>query len=385
MAEVREAGGSAGDGRLSNAGSSATAVPRLLRDMAAWSWRLLLVAAAFYLVWRVLGQVSLLAIALLAALAFTALLEPVHHLLDRVLPRVLAALLSVVLLLAGIALLLMFVVSQGRAGLSSIVDQASSLVNQLADVANRSSSGQKLGVDQLQQDALNYLAAHRNTLALEAFSGARRIVEGLAGVVLGVFLLVYFLYDGAGIWQFLVRLVPAQRRVRVDIAGHQAWRRIGGFVRGTTLIAVFHGVFIGGVLLLLGTPLAVPLAVLIFLGSFIPIIGAFAFGGLALLVVLLTGGVGPGILFLVVLVTDSQIEAHLLQPFLVGRYVKLHPVAVAVSLTAGGLLAGIPGAIFAVPLVSAADGAFRALRTVPTSVRQRPKEPSDQVRPVVDG
>lgn len=367
------------DGRLSDERPSATAVPRLLRDAAAWSWRLLLLAGAVYVVWFALGQVSLLVLALLGALFFTALLEPVVRALAHVTPKVLAALLSVLLLLGLIALLGWFVVRRGSADVSDIIDQTSGVVTQLGDVLARLTNSQDVGLQQLEDNILGYLNDNRGTLALEAVSGAQRIVEVLAGGVLGIFFLIYFLYDGGGIWRFLVGLAPAQRRLRIDEAGHRAWQRVGGFVRGTTLIALFHGVFIGGLLLLLGVPLAIPLALLIFVGSFIPIIGAFLFGGLALLVTLLTQGFGPGLIFLAILLLDNQIEAHVLQPFLVGRYVKLHPVAVAVALSAGGLLAGVPGAIFTVPLVSAADGAFRALRAVPGSAKVHPEQaPDDQ-------
>ncbi len=387
-------GGSAGqaqqdgralDGRLSDERPSSTAVPRVLRDLAAWSWRLLLVAAAFYVVWIVLSQVSLLVLALLGALFFAALLEPLQNLLGHVLPRVLASFLTVILLLAGIGLLGWFVVRRGAADASSVIDDANGVVTQLGDAVKRLPGSPNVDVERIQNDVLNYLNDNRSSLALSAVSGARTLVEVLAGAVLGIFFLIYFLYDGAGIWRFLVGLAPQQRRLRVNEAGHRAWRRVGGFVRGTTVIALFHGIFVGGLLLLLDVPLAVPLALLIFVGSFIPIVGAFAFGGLALLVVVLTQGFGPGLLFLAVLVVDNQIEAHVLQPFLVGRYVRLHPVAVAVALTAGGLVAGIPGAIFAVPLVSAADGAFRVLRSEPGSRKVHAEPADDGAQPAEQG
>lgn len=366
-----------GDGQLSNERTSATAVPRLLRDAAAWSWRLLLVAGAGYVLWLVLGEVSLVVLALLGALFFTALLEPIVNLFVRILPRSLAAILAVLLLVAGLGLLGWFVGAQGSSDFSMITDEASGLVTQLADVLNKLPNSEDFGIDGLQEDLLTYLSDNRGTLAMDAVSGLRQAVEVATASVLGIFFLIYFLYDGAGIWRFVVGLAPEQRRVRVNGAGHRAWRRVGGFVRGTTLIALFHGTFVGALLLLMGVPLAIPLALLIFVGSFIPIIGAFLFGGLALIVVLLTQGFVPGLLFLAILVLDNQIEAHVLQPFLVGRYVRLHPVAVALALSAGGLVAGVPGAIFAVPLVSAADGAFRALREVPTSAKRHPEEQDD--------
>lgn len=355
--------------RLSRRDDSATVVPTVLRDGAAWSWRVLLVGLAVYVLVQLLMQVGLLVLALLGALFFTALLQPVVHLLGRLhLPRLLAvfgAVLFLVLVLLGAGVL---AEQRGATVVPALVDQASSLVRQLGDVVRNTPLTDVVQVDKLQGEALSYLSDHRTDLLLDFLAGARLLVEVATATVLGLFFLLYFLYEGSGIWGWLVRLIPAARRQRVDYAGRRSWQRVGGFVRGTFLIAIFHGLFIGTALWLLDVPLFLPLAVLVFLGSFIPLIGALLFGGLAVIVTLLSQGIVPGLIFLAVLITDSQIEAHILQPFLVGRYVRLHPVAVALAISAGGLLAGVAGAIFAVPLLSAIDAVVRTLHDPPTAV-----------------
>lgn len=357
--------------RRSSGWDARTAVAPVLRVAAAWTWRLLLLALAAYLLVDLLSRLALLVLPLVAALFFTALLHPLAQLFRRVrLPRSLAAILAVLVaagVLVGVGI---FTVQRGASAFPSLVDQASGVVSQAGDLVRRLPfvHGDTLRVDRLQQQVLDYLSAHRNTLTQDAFTGLRFLLEVLAAIVLGIFFTLYFLYDGEGIWSWLVRLVPEDRQERVGAAGREMWRRVGGFVRGTFLIALFHGIVVGSVLWVLGVPLIAPLALLVFLGSFIPLIGALIFGGFALLVTLVSNGFVPALVFLVVLLVENQIEAHVLQPFLVGRYVHLHPVAVVVAIAGGGLLAGVPGAVVAVPLVSAVHGATQVLRRRPSSV-----------------
>lgn len=359
-------------GRRAPRPEGATAVPGAVRDAASWTWRLLLLALAAYLLVDLMGRLTVLVLPLLGALFFTALLQPVASgLRDLRLPRSLAALLAVLLLAVVVAAVAVFAGLRGSSAVPELVDQAGGVVTHLGDLVRRTplGNGNQMSVDRIQQNVLDYLAAHRNTLLQEVLAGLRLLLETLAALVLGVFFTLYFLYDGEGIWAWLVGLVPEARQERVDLAGRQAWRRVGGFVRGTFVIAAFHGIVVGIVLWLLGTPLIFPLALLVFVGSFIPIVGAVVFGGLALLVTLVSQGVVPALIFLVVLVIENQVEAHVLQPFLVGRFVRLHPVAIAVVITGGGLLAGVPGAIVAIPLVSAVHGAVKVLRRTPSLTR----------------
>lgn len=351
------------------------AIPGWLSTGSALVGRLLVLSLAAYLFVVLLSRLTLIVLPLLAAVLFAALLAPVDNALRRMrLPRAVAALLSVSVALAVLGGVGYLVVIRAVDSYPALVDQAGSVVNRISDLARRlpGVNGSST-VTSLQTQALDYLATHRNALASQTVTGLRLVAEVLTAVVATIFFTAFFLYDGQQMWGWFVDLLPRERRAVVSEAGDEAWRRVSGFVRGTFLIAVFHGIVIGFTLELLGTPLAVPLGLLVFVGSFIPIVGAVVFGGLAVLVTLVTNGLIPGAIILVVLVVENQAEAHLLQPFLVGRYVHLHPVAVAVSIGGGGLLAGLAGAIVAVPLVAASYGAVQVFaRARPTELIAAP-------------
>jgi predicted PurR-regulated permease PerM len=220
---------------------------------------------------------------------------------------------------------------------------------------------QAKNVDNLQNTITKWLDSHRSSVASGLVTGVSVVSEVLVGAVLALFSTFFLLYDGRRIWMFCVRLLPRTGHARADAAAISAWDRISGFVRGTFLIACFHGLVMGVSLAAMGVPLVAPLALLVFLGSFIPIVGVVIFGGLAVLVTFGTKGLVLALVLLGILVVANQIESHVLQPFLVGRYVHLHPLAVALAITAGSVLGGIVGAILAVPVVSATDAVIRSL------------------------
>src|SRR5262249_30548279 len=154
------------------------------------------------------------------------------------------------------------------------------------------------------------------------------------------FIAFFLLYDGERIWQWLISPLPPRESHRVDLAGRSAWITVTGYVRGTAVIAIIHGVVIGLVVSLLGVPLAIPLGVLVFLGAFIPFIGALGAGGLAVLVTFGSQGWPAALILLGVLLAQSQLEANLLQPAIVGRYVRLHPLAIGLAFAVGTVLGG---------------------------------------------
>ena len=219
-------------------------------------------------------------------------------------------------------------------------------------------------MNQLVDGFVSWLQDNRLAVVQDVLAVGRVAAEALTGAVVTVLLTFFFVVDGPRMWGWLVRLVPSPVQGSVNGAGHRAWGVLSGWIRGSAVIAVFHGVVIGLTLWLLGTPLVLPLTVLVFVGSFIPIVGALVFGGLALLVTLLTQGLVPAVIFLVVLLVDDQIEAHVLQPFVVGRTVHLHPVTIVLVLVVGGALGGIIGAILAVPFTAAASASTKYLTGV---------------------
>jgi predicted PurR-regulated permease PerM len=222
--------------------------------------------------------------------------------------------------------------------------------------------------DKLSSNIAQAVKNNESALVTGAIATLTTLGELLGGLLLVLLSTFFFLRDGERIWGWLVSLLPKPAHRRVDHAGRVGWSTFGGYMRGVVLIALFHAVTITIVLLVVRVPLAPALGVLIFLGSFIPLIGLTVTGGLCVAVALLEHGVAAAITVGVAIILLVQIEGHVLQPLIMSRTVEVHPLAVAVSVLTGTTVAGIPGALIAVPLVAFVNTAVRALRTdlVPT-------------------
>lgn len=191
------------------------------------------------------------------------------------------------------------------------------------------------------------------------------LVEVITGLLLAMFATLFLLYDGKRIWLWSLKLVPAAARPGVAGAGPRAWRTLTAYVRGTMIVAMIDAVFIGVGIHFLGVPLAVPIGVVIFLSSFVPLVGAVVSGALAVVVALVTEGVFTALMALMVVLLVQQIEGHVLQPFILGRAVRVHPLAVVLAVATGGIVAGIGGAVVAVPLVAVGNTVVGYLRAHP--------------------
>lgn len=202
---------------------------------------------------------------------------------------------------------------------------------------------------------------NRDALTSGALSTAATVGEIAAGTALALFALIFFLYDGPVIWRFLLRAAPRVRRERVDVAGRRSFACLVGYVRATALVAVVDAVGIGLGLAIVGVPLVVPLAALVFLGAFVPTVGAVLTGGVAVLVALVANGPIPALVVLLVVIGVQQLEGHVLQPLLLGRAVRLHALAVVLAVAAGVVVAGITGALLAVPLLAVLNTAVKSL------------------------
>jgi predicted PurR-regulated permease PerM len=181
----------------------------------------------------------------------------------------------------------------------------------------------------------------------------------LAGLLITLFVLVFFLLEGERIWRFLVGLLPRQARPAADGAGRRGWTSLVSYVRVQVLVAAVDAVGIGAGAAILGVPLALPLGILVFVASFIPVVGALVSGVVAVLLALVANGLVNAVIMLVIVVAVQQIESHVLQPLIMGRAVSLHPVAVILAVAAGSYIAGIPGALFAVPTLAVTNSAVR--------------------------
>ena len=341
------------------------AVPRVLRVSAALGWRLLVVVAALYVIGVVASYLAPVVVPVAAALLLAALLSPaVHHLTARRVPRGVPPLLVMV---AGLALLggvLTFVVITFVRGVPALADQLTASVDTV--VGWLSTGPLQLSPQQLsgvQAQVLDTLSANRSAITAGALTTATTLGQIVTQTLLALFTLVFFLHGGAGIWQFLLGVVPDDVRTRVDVAGRRGTAALVSYVRATAVVAVVDAVAIGIGLAVLGIPLAVPLAALVFLGAFVPIVGAVVAGGVAVLIALVADGAVAALIVLGIIVAIMQLEGHVLQPLLLGRAVKLHPLAVVLAIAAGLVVAGIAGALFAVPLLAVLNSGIRSLRS----------------------
>jgi predicted PurR-regulated permease PerM len=348
--------------REPDAGGRRLPVPPLLGDLTSWAWRLVLLGGTAWLALLVAERLALVVLPLLAALLLCALLSPGVRVLRRWgAPRAIAVAVVAILACAVLGGVMTWVVSRGIADYPELVDRFTAAVDRLPVNAELLRSWQRDLTDQLQQ--------HRGAAAEVVTSGVQTAGEVVTALVLTAFLTLVLLADGDRVWAWLVARLPSGGRERTDRAGRKAFARLARWIQGTVVIALFHAVVVAITLALLGVPLVVPLAVLVFLGSFIPIVGAVIFGGLAALVTFAAQGLEAALVLVAVLLVDNQVEAHVLQPFLIGRYVRLHPLVVLVVITAGAALEGLAGAILAVPLTAAASAAL-------TEVARDPQRPA---------
>lgn len=321
---------------------------------AAWSWRTLVIAGALYLVARLVGYFSELFIPLLVAVLLAGLLSPLVDFLARHgWPRVAATLLTVLGAIVIVLGLLTLVVTQIASGFADLSTQASEGLGQVQDwlrtgPLNVSSADINGYVDQVRTAASDNSSELLGTAATVGGTAGHVLV----GLFLAFFLTIFTLYDGRGIWEWLVRLLPRQAERPLDEAVRRGWVTLVHYVRATIIVALTDAIGIALGAYLLGIPLAVPLGVLVFLAAFIPIVGALISGTVAVLVGLVAQGWVVALIMLGVVILVQQLESHVLQPFLLGKAVSVHPVAVILAIAAGSTLAGIPGALFAVPFVA---------------------------------
>ena len=323
-----------------------------LRVATAYAWRLIVLGVAVYLVFFVLAKLTLVAVAVFVGLVISALLLPVVDLLARALPRGLAVALTLLLTIVAFGGVFTFIAN-------SVGGQSATLSAQfthgLSDI-ERSLTGAPFhlpAVDlaHLSQQLRDWVTHNSGSLAGQALSGAGVAVEALTGFVLAVFCSVFFLTSGDQIWTWLLIQTGGDRR-RWDGAARAGWATFAGYTRGIVTIAATNAVLVCAALLTLRVPLALPLALLTFFAAFIPLIGAPIALGVATLVALAARGPLIAVLVLGLIVILGQIEGHLLHPMVMSRAVNLHPLAVALSVASGTLLAGVIGAVVAVPMVA---------------------------------
>jgi predicted PurR-regulated permease PerM len=325
-----------------------------MRIAGAWAWRILAIAGVVALLGLLIIELRYIVIPVLVAVLISALLVPFVQFLRRHRwPKWLAVTLAEVGLLAIVAGLVVLVVTQIMSDFPSLRDRT---VERVADFREFLATS-ALAID---GDEINeYLAQGWEALQRDSgllISGAASVGSTaghfFAGMLLTLFATLFILIDGRGIWNWMVRLFPTRARAAVNGSGVAGWLTLTTFVKVQIFVAFVDAVGIGLVAFFLGLPLVIPIAVMVFLGSFVPIVGAVATGAVAVFIALVYQGPVTALWMLVGVLAVQQIEGHVLQPLVMGTAVKVHPLAVVVAVAAGGFVAGIPGTLFAVPIVA---------------------------------
>lgn len=347
-------------------GKPADSVAWSMRVAAEWCARILIVGTTVYFLLKIYSTVHLVAFSFIIGVFLAAVLRPVNQVLLRWhLPRSLAALTSVLLAAVVLAGIGFFVYSQISSNSAQLGNQLGRSIDGLRDwLVNGPLHLKQSDIQSIINRVTTSIKANQSTIATGAIATARSVLDGLSGLLLVVFTAFFLVRDGERIWAWLVSMLPLAARANVHLAGERSWATLGGYMRGQVTIAAFHAVSITIALLIFRVPLAAPLGVLVFLGSFIPLIGLIIAGALAVLITLLEHGLVTAVIILVIVVALVQLEGHVLQPVIMSRAVALHPLAVALGVLIGAKLDGIAGALIAVPLVAVANTAFRALHGV---------------------
>jgi predicted PurR-regulated permease PerM len=339
-------------------------VPGWLQTGAAWSWRLLILAAAIYLVARVLGILSIVVVPCIVALLLTALLQPLTARLRRAgLPALAATWVTLLIVAAVFGGLAMLIAARVSADYPSLVAETRHTISEIESLlAGPPFHLKSNSVQRFLNDIPGYLSKHKSLVEGTVLTGGKIASELFGGLVLMLFVMFFLIKDGERIWAWLLGALRTETARRWDRAGHAAWLAVVYYMRGTVAVAAIHAVVVGVVLSVMGVPLALPLALLVFLAAFVPLVGLLVAGALAIVVTLAAKGWVAAVILLGVLIIEDQLEAHLLQPQVVGRVIRLHPLAIILALAVGAVLAGIPGAVVAVPVVAVITRALPELR-----------------------
>jgi predicted PurR-regulated permease PerM len=351
-------------------------VPAGIDIAAAWSWRLLLIAGASALGIWLLRYFSEVTVPIAVAVLLTALSAgAVNWLAHRRVPRLIATFIVVIAIFAILFGLLTLVGQQLASQSDDLKASVIAGISQLQEWARTGPLG--LSDAQLQtwiDQAKAAISSSDSSMVARVTEVGLRIGHIVAGFFITLFATFFFLYEGDRIWSWMVVLFPSASRPRVNSSGHTAWSSLTAFVRATVVVALTDALGVMLAAWILGVPLTFAIGVLVFLGAFIPIIGALIAGSVAVLVALVAQGPWVALFMLAAVVAVQQTESHVLQPFLMGRFVRLHPLAIIIAIAAGVVVAGIVGALIAVPLAACLNGVVRHLAEEAKEFQADPEE-----------
>lgn len=339
--------------------------PRGLVAVSELSWRLLTVVLAVALIAFVLWEIRLVVLPLFIAVLLSTLLHPLaQRLRRRGVPNLLASLAA---FLGGVSVLagaIYLVVPAVIAELANLVASVQAGIGELGDLLVEG----PLGLSQVEAQETIREAQRRLTDSLDAIasgvlSGALLVGGVLAGAAIVLVLLFFFVKDGPLIWGWVIRLFGERGRETVERVGEASWTALSQYVRGIVFVATVDALFIGLALALIGVPLVIPLAVLTFIAAFVPYVGAVTAGAVAALVALVSSGVVAALFVVLAVLVVQATEGYLLYPLVVGRTMHLHPVGILLAVTTGGVVAGIIGAVVAVPILAVLNAAVPIIRS----------------------
>ena len=342
-------------------------LPYPIRLAAAWAACLLLIVAGVWLVGEGIGRVALVAGPLAIAVLLAAMLRPVVDRIPSRVPRALAAVVVVIGVIVAVSAAFVLVVTQLATGVPRIRDKISSGT----DAAIRWIEEGPLHVtaDRLQSgvdEARGWLTHHTDLLATGAYHVGHTAVDTAAGTLICLVSLFFFLYQGEKLWMFFVRWLPEASRERTDIAFRQGWTSLGAYTHTQFAVAAINAAGVGIGALVLRVPFVIPIVVVVFLASFVPIVGTLIGGMVPTLLALVDRGLVVALIMLAIVVAVHLTESHVLQPLLMGHAVALHPLAVILVVAAGTYLFGVIGALFAVPITAMANSIVRSLVSTST-------------------
>ncbi|MCU1537015.1 MAG: hypothetical protein JWP82_1366 [Humibacillus sp.] len=326
-------------------------VPAGVKAASEWSLRLLLIAVGLIALGMLVRSVSEVVVPLAIALLLTALLRPVAMRLRSVMPQGAAAGLTVLGTIAVIAAMLTLVGTQFTSGASDLTNQVGAGISQIRDWVRTTF---KITDAQFNDyfDTIRTKVSQSGNLGDTAAAFGLTATHFIAGLFISLFALFFFLYEGPRIWSWIVRLFPRTARDRVDTSAVIAWDQLSAFVRATMIVAFVDAVGIGVGAAVLKVPFAIAIGILVFILAFIPIVGALLSGFVAVILALVAHGVGVALIMLAIVIGVQQLESHVLQPFLLGKAVSVHPLAVILAIAIGSITGGIVGALVAVPFAA---------------------------------
>lgn len=373
-------------------------VPWSLRVAAAFSWRLIVVSAAAVGILYVASQVTMVLLPVAVALLLCVLLDPLLRLFNNRmgLNRTISAAMTLITAVVAVVVLLTQALGGIIPQVPVLVRRAGLGMNEVTEwVAsdpfglgyNQKHIDQTLGV--LSSEVSSWLSEHASTVAGSALSVTSTVVSLGASTLITLFVLFFFLKDGRTIWLWVVRLFPAPAREPLHESAIRGWVTLRGYVGAQIKVAAIDAIGIGVGAAFLGVPMALPITVVVFFGSFIPIVGALISGAIAVLVAFVDQGAMAGLIMLIIILVVQQVEGNLLQPWLMSSAVSIHPLAVLLVVAGAGSVAGIPGALFGVPVAAFLNSTFLylhgydpipSLRTDP----QRPGGPPGQLHALLE-